>query len=381
MSKNPLNHIQSYRQSIWLDNITRSMITTGDLKKWIGEGLMGMTSNPTIFEKAISGSADYDEQMESLIAQGKNPAEILDALMIRDIQMAADLFRPVFESSDGRDGRVSIEINPSLADQTEETIRTVKAVHRAVDRPNVMIKVPSTPEGIPAVEALIGEGISINVTLIFSIETYDRVARAYIAGLQRLREKGRPMGSVRSVASVFVSRVDTLTDKKLEALLQTETDPSRKAKIGSLIGKVAVANAKMIYQRYKEIFGGKAFESLAGAGAHVQRPLWGSTGTKNPKYSDVLYVEELIGEETVNTIPSQTLAAFVDHGKVRNSLEEDLKTARDILKRLSEVGIDIGGVCGELQKQGVKAFIDSYNQLIDRIAAKRDEMLSRGKGR
>jgi len=381
MSDSPLKRIQDFRQSIWLDNITRSMIMTGELKKMIGEGLMGMTSNPTIFEKAISGSADYDEQMETLIAQGKTPAEILDALMIRDIQMAADLFRPVYDGTEGRDGHVSIEINPSLANRTEETIQTVREIRRAVDRPNVMIKVPSTPEGIPAIETLIGEGISINVTLIFSVGTYESVARAYIAGLRRLRKAGLPPGSVRSVASVFVSRVDTLTDKKLEALLKTESDPSRKSRIGSLVGKVAVANSKLIYQRFKELFGGADFKELAASGAHVQRPLWGSTGTKNPNYSDVLYVEELIGKETVNTIPSQTLAAFADHGKVRNSVEEDLQGARDTLKRLSEVGIDIGEVTDELQKQGVQAFIDSYNQLIDRIAAKRDEMKSKGKGR
>jgi transaldolase len=376
MITNPLIQIQEYRQSIWLDNIERSMITSGELEKMVRDGLLGMTSNPTIFEKAISGSQDYDEQLEKLTLEGKGVTETLDALMIQDIQMATDVFLPVFEKTQGRDGFVSIEISPTLAYQTEETVKTVRKLHRRVDRKNVMIKVPSTPEGIPAIEELIGDGISINVTLIFSIETYDQVAKAYIAGLKRLHQKNQNLGAVRSVASVFVSRIDALVDKMLEKRLQASKNAEEKAALKSLIGKIAVANSKLIYQKFKENFGSKEFLELQKLGAYVQRPLWGSTGTKNPNYSDLLYVEELIGADTVNTIPSSTLAAFRDHGKVRRSIEEDLPSARAMIQRLADLGIDLQQVTDELQKQGVKAFADSHGKLMDVIAEKRKTILA-----
>ena len=371
MTPNPLMDIQKYGQSVWIDNIQRAMITSGQLQSMIDQGLMGMTSNPTIFEKAISGSRDYDDQMKELVAQGADGPEILNALMIKDIQMAADLFHPVYTRTKGRDGFVSIEINPTLAHQTEETFKTVKQVHSRVDRTNVMIKVPGTPAGIPAFEDLICEGISINVTLIFSIETYKQVGRAYISGLKRRHEKGLSLGSVRSVASVFVSRVDTMVDKLLEKRILSSQTPEEKSSLKSLIGKVAVANTKMIYQQYQNIFSGEDFQKLKGLGAHVQRPLWGSTGTKNPNYSDLLYVEELIGAEVVNTIPASTLDAFEDHGKARLSIEEDLNGAQAHLHRLSDLGIDLTNVTDQLQEQGVKAFADSHQALLNGIAEKK----------
>jgi len=370
MNPNPITEVQKFGQSLWLDNISRGMITSGELQSLIDQGMMGMTSNPTIFEKAIVGSKDYDSQLEELAREGKGVAEITDELMIRDVQMAADVFLPVFDRTQGRDGFVSIEVNPGLAYQTKETVEAVKKLHRRVARKNVMIKVPGTPEGIPAFKELTGQGISINVTLIFSIETYEKVALAYVGGLKLLREKSRPLGEVRSVASVFVSRIDTLVDKKLQEGINDAPDAESKKLLQSLLGKVAVANSKLIYRKYLEIFGTEEFKTLQRDGAHVQRPLWGSTGTKNPKYSDILYVEELIGEDTVNTIPSQTLAFFSDHGKARSSIKEDLDTANETLEKLEETGIDLEGVTRELQKQGVRAFKDSHEQLTDRVAAK-----------
>ena len=376
MTTHSLIQIKEYRQSIWLDNIERSMIRSGELKKMVDNGLMGMTSNPTIFEKAITGSKEYDEQLKQLVLKGKEAPEILNALMIKDIQMATDVFLPVFETTKGEDGFVSIEISPTLAGQTEETIKTVQQLHRDVDRKNVMIKVPSTPQGIPAIESLIAEGISINVTLIFSVETYEQVAKAYIAGLKRLYERAQFLGAVRSVASVFVSRIDTLVDKKIEERVLASENAEERAALKSITGKIAIANSKLIYQKFKEIFGSETFRELQRHGASVQRPLWGSTGTKNTNYSDVLYVEELIGADTVNTVPSNTLAAFTDHGKVRRSIEEDLPSARAMIRKLADLGIDLTQVTDELQKQGVKAFADSHHKLMDVIAAKRKTILA-----
>lgn len=373
MGNNPLEDLLAVEQSTWLDDIDRAMIQSGELRRLISRGLSGMTSNPTIFEKTISSSTAYDDQMRELFSAGKSDKAVLDALMVRDIQMAADDFRPVYDRTGGRDGFVSIEIAPTLAYDTEATVRAAREMHASVGRENVMIKVPSTPEGIPAFETLTAGGISVNVTLIFSIETYEDVANAYLAGLERLVAGGTP-GSVRSVASVFVSRVDTLVDKKLKERIESGASSAEKSIAKSLLGKVAVANTKYIYRKYREIFGGERFGKLRERGANVQRPLWGSTGTKNPDYSDVLYVEELIGGDVVNTVPSKTLAAFEDHGKIRKSVEEDLQTAGSILSRLAELGIDIRQVTGELQTAGVKAFADSYQQLLDRIAGKRKEL-------
>lgn len=370
MESNTLKELLQQGQSIWLDNIQRSMISSGKLQEMIDGGLMGMTSNPTIFEKAIAGSADYDQDVKKLLSEGKDVDEILNALTIKDIQMAADLFLPVYEKSGGEDGFVSIEVNPNLAYQTEETIQNVKELHQRVQRKNVMIKVPATPQGITAIEALIAEGISINVTLIFAIEAYQNVAKAYIAGLQKLAAKGKPLASLRSVASVFVSRIDTAVDKILEARIKDSTDTEARSISKTLLGKTAVANTKLIYQQFKEIFSSKAFVELEARGAHVQRPLWGSTGTKNANYSDLLYVEELVGTDTVNTAPPATLSAIQDHAKVRPSLEEAVEDAKETVSKLSRLGIDLEQVTDKLLEDGVKSFADSFQGLTEVIEKK-----------
>ncbi len=376
MKNNIIKELKKLGQSIWLDNIRRTLISSGELKGLIEEGLMGVTSNPTIFEKAIAGSKDYDEQMQLLIAQGKETSEILDELSIKDIQMAADLFLPVFEETDGRDGFVSLEVNPTLAYKTIETIRAVKDIHQRVSRNNVMIKVPATPEGVGAIEELTADGFSINVTLIFSVERYEAVAKAYITGLKRRIKKGLPLGPVRSVASVFVSRIDTVVDKLLEGRIQASKDAEEEEALKVLLGKVAISNAKLVYQRFKALFEGQEFLELQKHGAHPQRPLWASTGTKNPNYPDLLYVEELIGPDTVNTVPPATLIAFRDHGKIRPSLEEDLEGARKTIEKIGELGINLKRVMHELQEQGVHAFAESFMKLTACISAKRGVILS-----
>lgn len=376
MKINIIKELKKYGQSLWLDNIRRALITSGELKELINEGLTGVTSNPTIFEKAIAGSRDYDKQMLLLITEGKGVTETLNALTIKDIQMAADLFLPVFEETDGQDGFVSIEVNPALAYKTDETIRAVKEIHQRVKRNNVMIKVPATPEGVRAIEELTAEGFSINVTLIFSVERYEEVAKAYIAGLKRRIKKGLSLGPVQSVASVFVSRIDTVVDKLLEGRIHASKDAEEEEELKSLLGKVALSNAKLIYQRFKAFFEGQEFLELQKHGAHPQRPLWASTGTKNSNYTDLLYVVELIGPDTVNTVPPATLIAFRDHGRVRPSLEEDLEGARKTIEKIGELGINLKRVMHELQEQGVHAFVKSFTKLTACISAKRVVILS-----
>lgn len=375
MKKNPIKEIQKQGQSLWLDHLNRPLITSGALQRLIDEGLTGLTSNPTIFEKAIGESADYDEEIRRLVSERKEVSEIIDALMIKDIQMAADLFRPIYERTNGADGFVSIELNPALAHQTEATIAAAKALHPRLDRPNVMIKVPATEAGIPAIEALTAEGISINITLLFSLERYAQVASAYIAGIKSRLQQGRPVASIRSVASVFVSRIDTAVDRFLEAQIQEAGVEAERAAFRALLGKTGIANAKMIYQKFKEIFQGPDFLEIQNQGVSLQRVLWGSTGTKNPNYSDLLYVEGLIGPETINTVPPATLTAFRDHGKVRPSLEENLDEARATLQKIGPIGIDLQQVTHQLQEEGVKSFSDSFEKLIARLAEKRQQML------
>ncbi|MHB8481946.1 MAG: bifunctional transaldolase/phosoglucose isomerase [Nitrospiria bacterium] len=376
MKTNPMKEVQKYGQSLWLDNIRRTLITSGELKNLIADGLMGVTSNPAIFEKAIAESEDYDEQMRQLLAEGKEPSEILDALTLTDIQMAADLFRPVYDKTKGQDGFVSIELDPALARRIEETVRAAKELHRRLDRKNVMIKVPATEEGIRAIEVLIAEGISINVTLIFSIECYTRVAKAYIAGIKRWVQNGGSSGEVRSVASVFISRVDTVVDQRLKEPVQAVRSLSGQTALKALLGKAGIANAVLIYQNFKELFHSGEFRELQKQGAHVQRPLWASTGTKNPDYPDVLYVEALIGPETVNTVPPATLAAFRDHGKVKSSLDEDPEGARETVRRLAGLGIDLYPITQQLQTEGVKAFEESFRKLTAYLNAKRSIILA-----
>jgi transaldolase len=368
---NPLLELQNYGQSVWHDNISRELLDSGALERLIEEdGLRGLTSNPTIFEKAINGSTDYDALLRSLVRQGKDVKEIYEALAIEDIQRAADLFRPIFDRTSGQDGFVSLEVSPKLAYNTAETLQEARHLWKAVNRANVMIKVPATPAGIPAIEQLIGEGLNINITMMFSMDHYVRVAEAYVRGLAALEKKGRPL-TVSSVASFFVSRVDTLVDKLLEERIAQAASAQEKKEIESLLGKTAIANSKLVYQKFKEIFGSQKFKVLKASGARVQRPLWASTSTKNPKYRDVLYAEELIGPDTVDTMPPATITAFKDHGLVRPSLEENVEESRQVLDRLAQVGVDLGLATQKLQDDGVKLFADSFDTLIDSISRKR----------
>jgi transaldolase / glucose-6-phosphate isomerase len=389
---NPLIEIEKLGQSIWYDNIRRALIDSGDLAQKIGglpsgvtstlgqkvggDDLRGVTSNPTIFEKAITGSTDYDEAMRRLVAEGRSVNEIYEALVIEDIQRAADLFKPVYNRTNKLDGYVSLEVSPLLARDTEGTIAEAKRLWATLDRPNVMIKIPATPEGIPAIRECIAAGVNINVTMIFAIENYEEVAEAYISGLEQRAAAGQPVDHVASVASVFVSRIDTAVDNQLESRIRRSEDENEKAKLSGLLGKTAIANAKMQYQRFKEIFSSERFAKLKAQGARVQRPLWASTGTKNPNYSDVLYVESLIGPDTVNTLPPATFTAFRDHGKVRPTIEENLDGAKRTLAELAEAGIDLKQVCQKLQDEGVKAFADSFESLMQSIASKRAALTS-----
>jgi len=363
---NPLKDLLNYGQSVWLDYIRRNLITSGELKRLIEEdGLRGMTSNPSIFEKAIAGSTDYTDFLNSL-----KPKPDLDAkaryemLAIRDIQAATDLMRPVYDSAKRKDGFVSLEVSPYLARDTKGTIEEARRLWKSVSRDNVMIKVPGTAEGLPAIQQLISEGININVTLLFSQQVYEQVAQAYIAGLEQFAAKGGDLSRVASVASFFISRIDTLVDSIVNDKLKTTSDPAQQALLKSVLGKVAIANGKLTYQRYLAIFSGTRWEALAKKGAQTQRVLWASTSTKNPNYRDVLYVEELIGKDTVNTIPPATFDAFRDHGKLRNSLTEDIPAAKDTMETLSKVGISMKEVTDKLTADGVKLFADAFDQLL-----------------
>lgn len=361
---NPLIELHAYGQSFWYDNIRRKLLEDGTLKQLIEEdGLRGMTSNPSIFEKAIGDSEDYDQQIKSLIAEGvTDSTDIYEALAIADIQAACDLFEPLYKASDGGDGFVSLEVSPDLARNTEGTINEARRLFKEVDRKNVMIKVPATPQGIPAIRQLISEGVNVNITLMFSMAHYEAVAKAYLDGLHQLLENGGDPKQVASVASFFVSRVDSAVDKKLAEL----NDPAAEA----LMGKIAIANSKVVYQRFKDIFHGEAFDALQSSGAAVQRLLWASTSTKNPDYPDTLYVDSLIGPQTVNTMPTETLEAFRDNGTVRNTLEENVDEARMALDNLAELQIDLNKVTEQLQDEGVEKFADAFDDLIDAIDEK-----------
>jgi len=346
-------------QSIWLDFIRRSLITSGDLQELIGRGLRGMTSNPSIFAKAIGGSDDYDEQMRQLAGQGLSVMAVYEALAISDIKAAADAFRPLYDSTGGRDGFVSLEVDPRLADETAATIAEAHHLWQAVARPNLMIKVPATPAGLPAITELIGAGINVNVTLMFSLAHYDAVAEAYLAGVERLIAAGGDPASVASVASIFVSRLDTAVDKELAERGRAD-----------LQGKAAVANSRLIYARFEEVFSGRRWEKLAAAGARVQRPLWGSTSAKNPAYRDTIYVDELIGPDTVNTVPPETLDAFEDHGTVALTVRTDVDGARAHLEQLAELGLDLDAITEKLQRDGVQSFADAFIGLLQSVEGK-----------
>ena len=363
---NPLKTLLKYGQSVWLDYIRRKLITSGELKRLIEEdGLRGMTSNPSIFEKAIAGSTDYTDFLDSLKSKTDLDAKArYELLAIRDIQDATDLMRPVYDSAQRKDGFVSLEVSPYLARDTKGTIDEARRLWKSVARDNVMIKVPGTAEGLPAIRQLISEGININVTLLFSQQVYEQVAEAYIAGLEQLAAKGGDLSGVASVASFFISRIDTLVDSMVGEKLKSTSDPTQQALLKSVLGKVAIANGKLTYQRYLAIFSGARWEALAKKGAQTQRVLWASTSTKNPNYRDVLYVEELIGKDTVNTIPPATFDAFRDHGKLRNSLTENLAAAKETMETLPKVGISMKEVTDKLTNDGVKLFADAFDQLL-----------------
>jgi transaldolase len=359
-----LHELAELGQAIWLDYISRSLIASGELQKLVVQGLRGVTSNPSIFEKAIAGSADYDEDLNRLVSHGRSVAEIYENLAMTDIRSAADVLRPVYEKSGGADGYVSLEVNPALAHDTEATIAEARRLFASLERPNVMIKVPATPAGIPAVETLIGEGVNVNVTLIFSLEQYEAVAIAYIAGLEKVALAGGEVGRVASVASFFISRVDTAVDKALEEIGNTE-----------MRGKIAIDNAKIAYGRFRDIYGVERWQELAAQGARVQRPLWASTSSKNPAYPDTLYVDNLIGPDTVNTLPPATLEDFLDHGTVAATVETDVEGARMRVAELAELGIDLDGITNKVLDEGVAAFAKSFEGLIASIAEKRRRLL------
>ena len=367
---NPLKELLNYGQSMWLDYIRRDLFTTGKLKQMIADdGLRGMTSNPAIFEKAIGESSLYDDMLKSLASRADlDTTARFEQIAIRDIQDAADTLRPVYESSQFRDGYVSLEVSPYLARKTQETIVEARRLWKAVNRENVMIKIPGTAEGLPAIRTAIGEGININVTLLFAQEVYVKVAEAYIAGLEDLAARGGNLKKEAGVASFFISRIDSLVDGLIEGKLKTTTDSQQQALLKSLLGKVAIANGKLTYQRYQKIFSGPRWEALAAKGAQTQRVLWASTSTKNPAYRDVLYAEELIGPDTVDTMPPATIDAFRDHGRVRNSLTEDVPAAQKTMDDLAKAGISIKEVTDKLTDDGVKLFADAFDKLLAAVA-------------
>jgi transaldolase/glucose-6-phosphate isomerase len=363
---NPLLALLSYGQSMWLDYIRRDLITGGTLKKLIEEdGLRGMTSNPAIFEKAIADSSLYDDILKSLASRSDlDTTARYEQIAIRDIQDAADALRPVYDSSKFRDGYVSLEVSPLLALKTQETIDEARRLWKAVNRENVMIKIPGTAEGLPAIRQGISEGININVTLLFAQEVYEKVAEAHMAGLEDLAKRGGNLKKTAGVASFFISRIDSLVDSIINDKLKTTTDAQQQALLKSLLGKVAIANGKLTYLRYQRIFSGPRWQALAAQGAQTQRVLWASTSTKNPAYRDVMYIEELIGPDTVNTMPPATIDAFRDHGKLRNSLTEDVAGAQNVMDNLARTGISIKEVTTKLTEDGVRLFADAFHKLL-----------------
>jgi len=371
---NSIKEAQCLGHDIWLDYIRRGLINSGEFLGYIEQGISGVTSNPTIFEKAITGSNDYDESLLRLSREKKDNGDIYETLVLQDIEAAADILRPVYDDSKGKHGYASLEVNPKLAYDTEGTVEEGLRLFAALNRPNIMIKVPATVQGIPAIRRLVAEGVNVNVTLLFSLDSYQQSAEAYIAGLEELVQKNADITKIASVASLFISRIDTAVD----ALLEEHIQPGQE-QLKSLYGKAGVATAKLLNQAHKDIFNSERFAKLKSKGALVQRPLWASTGTKNPTYNDLLYVEPLIGPNTINTMPPGTIAAFLDHGKVKAVLDEDIVDARRTFTELKAAGIDIKAVTGILLVKGVKAFIDSFDKLLVGIAEKRGLLTKQAK--
>ncbi|MEO5951007.1 MAG: bifunctional transaldolase/phosoglucose isomerase [Chloroflexia bacterium] len=376
MTKTTLHKLVEHGQSPWLDNITRGIINSGELKALIDKGIVGVTANPTIFEKALAAGTDYDDAISELFRQKKSARDIYHSLLAADVSSAADLFRPVFDETDGLDGYISIEVDPDLAHDTDATVQQALEFWETVKRPNIFVKVPATPEGIPAIEELLYQGVNINVTLIFSVEVHKAVMEAYLSALERRVEEGKPVGKIASVASFFVSRVDTKVDKLLQALADKEKDAAKKAAIISLFGTAAVDNSKLAYAEFQHAFGDERFARLKDHGARVQRPLWASTSTKNPAYNDVLYVEDLIGPHTVNTMPDNTIVAFLDHGIVKRTIDKDMDKTHERLALLESLGISLKQVTDELTFEGVESFTKSFTTLETGISNKREQLMS-----
>jgi transaldolase len=362
-------------QSAWQDDISRDMLNEGSIRTAIEEtGIRGLTSNPTIFEKAIAAGTAYDEEIGGLLERDLDAHAIFETVAVRDIQGAADLFRPIYESSEGGDGFVSIEVSPLAARDPAVTTADAHRLWSAVERPNLMVKIPGTIEAEPVIQQMLTEGININITLLFSVAAYERVARAYIAALAARRAAGQPIDRIASVASFFVSRVDTLVDKLLDEKIAATGDATQKGWLESLKGKAAIANAKIAYQSFERLFSGAEWDSLAAAGADVQRPLWASTSVKNPAFPDTMYIDELIGPHTVNTMPRPTIAAFLDHGTVERTIDRDISSAYKTMEDLAAAGIDIDAVTAQLEDEGIASFAKSYDSLLAGVASKRSQL-------
>ncbi len=357
-------------QSVWQDDISRQMIESGEIARIVAQGVRGLTSNPSIFEKAIAAGDAYDEDVARLAGEGLDAQRIFEAVAVDDIRATCDLFMPVYEASEGGDGFVSIEVSPGAARDADRTRQEARRLWETVDRPNLMVKIPGTMEGAPVIQEMLAEGININVTLLFAIDSYARVAEAYVAALEARHAAGKPVDRIASVASFFVSRVDTLVDKLLDEKIAETGDQG----LAALKGKAAVANARLAYERFGEIFRSERFAPLAAAGASVQRPLWASTGVKNPAYRDVLYVEELIGPDTVNTMPAKTIDAVADHGVIARTVDEGVDEARQVIATLAEVGIDLQAATAQLEEDGINVFAKSFDSLIGGVEGKRAQL-------
>jgi transaldolase len=366
-----------YGQSYWLDNLTREKINNGEIKKRVTEqGLRGITSNPSIFNKAFTSGNEYDEQIETLAKEGKSAQEIYEALTVKDVQDACDILKPIYDQSKGIDGFVSLEVSPYLARDTEGSMNEARRLYKSVNRANCYIKIPGTKEGVPAIEQMLYEGVNINITLLFSIDNYEEVTFAYLRALRRRLAEGKSIVNTVSVASFFLSRIDVLCDQLLHHYIIPSNSEEKNKEVSDLLGKTGIASAKVAYQHFKEIFNGREWDEIKEKGAHVQRLLWASTSTKNPKYSDVLYVNSLIGADTVNTLTEETISAFADHGTLeKDTIEEGLNDAVQVFSKLNAIGIDINFITQQLENEGIQKFIDAYDKLIVGLNEKRENAI------